>query len=90
MDTLKIEFFHTGPIDFYKGYGVTPIDAPVYIRNSGTFLFRVKVSHRILNEQTNNITFKGLVKTTAESTTIPQPWYELEFDPPHALFDAEW
>ena len=90
VDTLKIEFFHTGPIDFYKGDGVTPIDAPVYIRNSGTFLFRVKVSHRILNEQTNNITFKGLVKTTEESTTIPQPWYELEFDPPHALFDAEW
>ena len=90
MDTLKIEFSHNGPIDFYLSDGVTPIDTPVYIRNSGTFLFKVRVNYQILNEQNNNITFRGLVKTTEESQTIPQPWYEIEFDPPHAFFDAEY
>ena len=85
---LKIEFSHEGPLRFCLSDGETSIDAPVYIRNSGTFLFKVRVNYQILNEQANNITFKGLVKTTEESqtttTTIPEPWYELKFDPTSA------
>ena len=88
---LKIEFSHEGPLRFCLSDGETSIDAPVYIRNSGTFLFKVRVNYQILNEQANNITFRGLVKTTEESqtisttTTIPEPWYELKFVPPSAV-----
>ena len=89
MSALKIEFSHLGPLRFCESDGETPIDAPVYIRNgSGVFRFKVRVNYQILNEQANNITFKGLVKTTEESqtttTTIPEPWYELKFDPTSA------
>ena len=89
-DTLKIEFSHTGPLRFCLTDGVTPIDNPRYIRDNGSFTFKVRVSHDILNNQTNNITFRGLVKTTEESQTTPEPWYELEFDPTHGVFDEDY
>ena len=89
-DTLKIEFSHTGPLRFCLSDFETPIDAPVYIRNSGRFRFTVRVDRDILNGQSNNITFRGLVKTTEESQTIPEPWYELVFDPPRGIFDTEF
>ena len=96
---LKIEFSHEGPLRFCLSDGETSIDAPVYIRNSGTFLFKVRVNYQILNEQANNITFRGLVKTTEESqtttttTTTTEPWYEITFDPgmgPLGVFDTEY
>ena len=86
MDALKIEFSHLGPLRFCESDGETPIDAPVYIRNgSGMFRFKVRINYQTLNDQTNNITFRGLVKTTEESQTttpptIPDPWYEITFD----------
>ena len=97
MDALKIEFSHLGPLRFCESDGETPIDAPVYIRNgSGVFRFKVRVNYQILNEQANNITFRGLVKTTEESQTttpttptIPEPWYELKFVPPSAIAVVE-
>ena len=97
MDALKIEFSHLGPLRFCESDGETPIDAPVYIRNGGgTFLFKVRVNYQILNGQANNITFRGLVKTTEESQTttttptIPEPWYDITFDThmgPVGVFD---
>ena len=89
MSALKIEFSHLGPLRFCESDGETPIDAPVYIRNSGTFLFKVRVNYQILNEQANNIVFRGLVTTTEKSptttTTTSDPWYELKFVPPSAV-----
>jgi len=69
-DTLKIEFSHTGPLSFCLTDKVTTIDAPVHINESGTFQFTVRVARDILNGQSNNITFRGLITTTVESTTI--------------------
>ena len=90
---LKIEFSHEGPLRFCLSDGETPIDAPVYIRNSGTFLFKVRVNYQILNEQANNIVFRGLVTTTEKSptttTTTSDPWYELKFVPPSAIAVVE-
>jgi len=70
-DTLKLEFSHTGPLRFCLADEVTSIDAPVYISESGTFQFTVKVVHDILNRQSNNITFRGLIKATEESQGPP-------------------
>ena len=93
MAALKIEFSHLGPLRFCESDGETPIDAPVYIRNSGTFLFKVRVNYQILNEQANNIVFRGLVTTTENSptttTTTSDPWYELKFVPPSAIAVVE-
>jgi hypothetical protein len=91
---LKIEFSHEGPLRFCLSDGETPIDAPVYIRNSGTFLFKVRVNYQILNEQANNIVFRGLVTTTEKApttttTTTSDPWYELKFVPPSAIAVVE-
>jgi hypothetical protein len=72
-DTLKIEFSHTGPLRFCLPDRETPIDAPVHIRESGTFRFTVRVVREILNDQSNNITFRGLIKTTEESQPPPPP-----------------
>ena len=90
---LKIEFSHAGPLRFCLSDGETSIDAPVYIRNSGTFLFKVRVNYQILNEQANNIVFRGLVTTTEKSPTATpttsEPWYGLKFDPLSAVAVVE-
>ena len=87
--SLKIDFSTTGsgPLRFCSADAdETPIDAPVWIRNgSGVFRFKVKVNYQILNNQTNNITFNGLIKTT-EELTEQKPWYKLKFDPRIAVF----
>jgi len=91
-DTLKIEFSQTdGPLRFCELDGTTTIDAPVSIPDRGTFQFMTRVSHDILNDQSSDITFRGLITTTEESTTgtvQPDPWYELVTDPQSVVFDA--
>jgi hypothetical protein len=82
--SVKIEFSPNGPIDFMDGNGEFTLNESSYtIEGTGNFLFTVRVNAGILNDQTTDMDFTSLIKTTERTQLVK--WHELTSEPGEAV-----